>query len=791
MPAKVIWLRGTQIGKEFQLGSEPCTIGRESSNTIVVGSGRASRRHAMLRADAGGYVLSDLGSGNGTLVNGQQIKQEYRLRSGDLFEIGDELFRYEAGEAYIASTLKPENRPIKPKTSPPTPRPSAPSSTPPPAQQPMAPRSRPTLPWKLIIAGVVLLIAILFFVWVVSGQMGGGLPSFSSTTASGIQTPDEWTILAYVAADNDLEADALRDLHEMELIGSTDQVRIVVQLDRGGQAGALPRWDTARRYLIGRDDDPDRINSAVLRDLGQINTGDPQALADFLVWGVQSFPAKRYGLVIWDHGSAWAGIAGDVRAGGDTLSLPELEQALASTQAQLNGRRFDLIGFDACLMAQLDVLLAVAPYGDIAVASADLVPNDGWAWDAWLSSLTQTPSQNGRELAEAAVQSYQAAYQPRNLPNAMLAAFDLSQIPTLASQTGALADLANNTIDQSYRPLANARAQALIYSQPRTEEFSAVDLGDLLTRLVANQPGAALTEQAMLVQQTLSQVRIAAWQGSNTGSGMSIFFPEQAALLPNAYEQASPLARQTNWVRFLRVYHAAGTALVAEPQIADLQASASPDGGVLTQGTLVGRDLAAVLFFIGIPNGARDGVRLVDVAFIPAPGSDPQRWADGFHPLQQRWQATQWRIDAGTGSVAVLLGPIRQNSDLYGVEGIYAAQGSEPIDAALLFRMEGDQAIFQSMYGFPRDQSQAAQPFEIQPEAGDRFTVQFRTYRVAQDGSHQQLIPGRELGETLTFGDQTLQASRQPATAGAYVAGFLVRDIAGRFSYIYRDIEVQ
>jgi hypothetical protein len=134
-----------------------------------------------------------------------------------------------------------------------------------------------------------------------------------------------------------------------------------------------------------------------------------------------------------------------------------------------------------------------------------------------------------------------------------------------------------------------------------------------------------------------------------------------------------------------------------------------------------------------------------------------------------------------------LLGPARYGSDLYGVEGLYERQGGDPpIDAALLFRMEGGQATLQSVYGFPRGQGREAQPLEIQPLAGDHFTAQIRTYTT----SGAQLIPGRVDGETIAFGELPLRAVRLPAAAGDYVAGFLVRDTSGRFSYQYRDIRV-
>jgi hypothetical protein len=90
------------------------------------------------------------------------------------------------------------------------------------------------------------------------------------------------------------------------------------------------------------------------------------------------------------------------------------------------------------------------------------------------------------------------------------------------------------------------------------------------------------------------------------------------------------------------------------------------------------------------------------------------------------------------------------------------------------------------MYGFPKGQKQESQPFEIAPTSGDTFTAFLRTYTV-KDG---RPTPDFNQGETITFGEEPLSAQRVPANSGEYVAGFLVRDISGHFSYDYRDITV-
>ncbi len=814
MPSKIVWLRGTQIGQEFELGDALLSLGRSPENSVPVGSGRASRHHAEIRADSGGYVLVDLDSANGVLVNGQRIVEPYRLRAGDLFEIGDELFRYDAGAPVWTSTLPPQ--PAPPVPQPPLPKPdvdtaAAPGSavsTPPvsrlPSTTPTSTAPERRFPrWILLVILVVVVLLIAAIGFSVLSRSGGAIrpAQFSSNPTIGqlalaapasgdVAQMADWTVLVYLAGDNNLEADALRDLNEMEQAGSNDRVQLVVQFDRTGQAGDGERWSGARRYLVQRDADPLQISSPTLANLERLNMGDPQVLADFVVWGVRQYPARHHALVIWDHGSAWAGTAFDASAGGDGLNLLELEQALGTAQTQLDGMRFDLIGFDACLMGQLDVLLAVQPYGRVAVASAELEPNDGWDWAALTERLQAEPTMDGAGLGRVIVETYGAAYESRNERTATLAAFDLELLRDVVTRTGAFADALTADLGNAYTSVAEARSYATVYSQPRPEEFSAVDLGDLARLTIERGAPEAVAAPARELVAAIERARIAMWSGPfhADASGLSVFFPQAAERMPGIYDQLSPLARQTSWARFVRTFLAAGASRVAVPQITELRAALDSTNTITLDGSVAGREIANVFFFVGIPNSDRTGVQLIDIDYVTPPGSaDAPVWDGSLHPLHNSWAIQQWGLDNGSTQIRVLLGPARYGSDLYGVEGLYQGQGGNPpIDAALLFRMQDGQATLQSVYGFPRGQGREAQPLEIQPLAGDRFTAQMRTYTT----SAARLVPGRVSGETITFGDAPLRAVRLPAAAGDYVAGFLVRDISGRFSYQYRDIRV-
>ena len=140
MPPHLSGIRGPLTGRTFALGDQPLTIGRAADNLVVIASPRASRHHAHIRREGAAFVLYDLGSANGTLVNGQRVQRAV-LQPGDQIDIGDEVFRFEAAHQQDATLLS------APQAQPPAypSQPQAPPAYPPQAQPPAYP-SQPQAP---------------------------------------------------------------------------------------------------------------------------------------------------------------------------------------------------------------------------------------------------------------------------------------------------------------------------------------------------------------------------------------------------------------------------------------------------------------------------------------------------------------------------------------------------------------------------------------------------------------------------------------------------------------------
>ena len=96
--ARLILMAGPGQTKQVALGPHETRIGRAASNDIVVDMGRVSRVHALIAVDTAFVSITDLGSKNGTFVNGERIDQQVFLAHGDTIKIGDCDMRFLAGD---------------------------------------------------------------------------------------------------------------------------------------------------------------------------------------------------------------------------------------------------------------------------------------------------------------------------------------------------------------------------------------------------------------------------------------------------------------------------------------------------------------------------------------------------------------------------------------------------------------------------------------------------------------------------------------------------------------------
>ncbi|MBU6997148.1 MAG: hypothetical protein HXS41_05565 [Theionarchaea archaeon] len=382
-----------------------------------------------------------------------------------------------------------------------------------------------------------------------------------------------WTVMVYMDGDNNLEPSAIDDLNEMEAVGSTSKVNIVVQIDRhDAYDNSNGDWDTAKRYHVTHDANgyDNLITSDMVGDLGEVNMGDPSTLVTFVQWAQATYTADHYLLILWDHGSGWKGIPAPVRAvcvddtDNDELSLSEVRTALNSITC--NGDcPLDIVGFDACFMAMVEVDHEILPFAHYAVGSEEYEPGDGWDYIEFLDFLVNNPEASLGAVCNSIVKTYIDFY-GRLGPETQSAAH-LNPTSTVVE-----------ALDTFAQHLAGAKGYEPVIQTARThtETFSDLDYVDLyhFAQLVAGSvPHPALQRDAGQVMKAITNAVVAESHGygNRNAHGMSIYFPSTSTGYQSIYETSTALAERTFWDEFLKQYYSTtyplSATLVAEPDL--------------------------------------------------------------------------------------------------------------------------------------------------------------------------------------------------------------------------------
>lgn len=399
--------------------------------------------------------------------------------------------------------------------------------------------------------------------------------------------------MVFMAGDNDLSSAGDADLAEMRVAGSTDSVAVVVEFDNAGTDGT-------RRLRIEADGTGEQPVS-----LGETDSGSPETVVDFVRWAVGLYPAERYALVLWNHGSGWEPseidrIARSVHSPGYSsremserassrlgraffrttvekiMSLPTAsERAICSDDGtghsldtielanvlrsvvELTGRRIDLLGFDACLMSNLEVAYEVRPFVRHMVASEENEPNQGWPYDLILGELTTNPGMEPPELASAIVRHYDEWYAALGHSGPITqAALDLDRLDSLTVPLDAWAEVATRELP--------ALAGSVWKAQRASARFWGSTLWDL-THFIEEMrdalPPDQLADRSADVLTALAvgagPVIAEAHRGEDVArcGGISAYLLPPLSPLSPFYSDLA-FARERSWYGFLQAYHA-------------------------------------------------------------------------------------------------------------------------------------------------------------------------------------------------------------------------------------------
>ena len=219
----------------------------------------------------------------------------------------------------------------------------------------------------------------------------------------------KWTVMVYISGDNDLEDYVVSDIEtELAPTGSSPNVQVVALVDRGpGYDTSYGDWQTTKLFHVSKGMKASAANAVA--DWGERNFGDKQTLIDFVTWTRANYPADHYALYFWGHGWNWHPdyVMLDETVSDkdksvdlyDTLDMEEVKAALPSLGF------IDMVGFDGCNMASIEVQLLWHGHATAVAHSQEWVGDEGIQYDLVLAELAANPNMTADQLAIATSQS--------------------------------------------------------------------------------------------------------------------------------------------------------------------------------------------------------------------------------------------------------------------------------------------------------------------------------------------------------------------------------------------------
>ncbi|ORU00630.1 hypothetical protein D081_0612 [Anaerovibrio sp. JC8] len=317
---------------------------------------------------------------------------------------------------------------------------------------------------------------------------------FARTEAAG-QTGDNWLVYWYICG-SDLETDygsATDDIIELTNVQLPPNVKVLLitggannwqnDMMRPEELG-LYLYDNNGIQEVGRYEDADM--------------GSPQTLEYFLQVGKEAFEGEdlRRAFVFWNHGGGSAGgVCYDERTG-NALSLNDITNSFANVYGTSESNPpFEMVGFDACMMATYDTANALKGISRYMTASEEVEPSNGWDYTRWVGALGNNPSMDTATLGKIICDSYMAGCREYETDeSATLSVVDIGMIPALGKAYEAYGiealKLASNDTRGFFSEFGRRAQQAENYGGNNREQgySDMVDLGDLARRTIGILP---------------------------------------------------------------------------------------------------------------------------------------------------------------------------------------------------------------------------------------------------------------------------------------------------------------
>lgn len=370
-----------------------------------------------------------------------------------------------------------------------------------------------------------------------------------------------WTFLVYIAAANDLNQRALVDLEEMMHAGSNQNVNVIVYvtLHEEGQ----PKQT---RKLYVNKGSVTQIGESMMRDSGHMAT-----LVEALQWATVDYPSEHIAVVVWNHGSGplnrskkllpCKGVCYDFDTSHYLTDRDCLRAFSWIRDMVRGGKKFDIIAFDAGLLASLEMAYTLSSCADYMVASEGVIPDDGYRY-AYILNQCATKVINPLSFAQLMVRAYNQEHD--DTIDYVLSATDLNACSVLVENCNAVAQILAYQLKGKNGVAVKAALKRCTNGNncPAFDHGIYIDLcqfyRNMLKSIAALQLSQSIEEpfrellmNGIKLFPTVIKAHVASKNYKQVG-GLSIYFSRYS--LDPSYYGLYWTENNPNWLRFLEAY---------------------------------------------------------------------------------------------------------------------------------------------------------------------------------------------------------------------------------------------
>ncbi len=364
------------------------------------------------------------------------------------------------------------------------------------------------------------------------------------------QPNKKWTVLIYMAADNNLSPYSTKDIEEMTKSGSDDNFNIVVLWDNDPtqESGASNRHGY---YYIKKGE------MVQLQDTGEINMGKVKTATDFIDFAAKNFNAEHFMWVYWNHGGAVdrssKGVAWDDTDKGDHLSEVEQKEIMTYFKNKI-GRKIDIVGFDACLMATGEIIYQYKNFANYLIASEQTIPGEGWDYN-FLSMIKSKPAITSLTLSKSVLTYYKNYYsKTQEGGDSTLSVINLSYSDKFgkAIDDFCLAAMESGVSKTTFTNLSKSLPMFGYYSNGSKNYYYTKDLYSYLEKIInSSEISQKVKDKSQILINLMKDKKFISseWHGSawkNEAAGISITLKYATT----TYKKLD-ICKDTNWDKFL------------------------------------------------------------------------------------------------------------------------------------------------------------------------------------------------------------------------------------------------